>query len=389
MVPRMSLKILHGISSIEAEKGGPSSCVRALCEELAGAACQVTLLSAFYGAAPSEVAACAPAELRLVKGWSVLGRGFAPAMDTWLRRNARRYDLIHSNGMWMPQNMYLRRAAVRAGKPLVISPHGMLSGAALKRSAWKKAVARRLYEDANLRAADLFHVTSMAELQSIRDWGLRQPVAVIPHGVSLTEFTPPQAEAMEERRNVVYLGRLHPHKGLSALLEAWSLLNGESAGWQLVIGGPGPRRYRRKLEGQVAALGLKSSVGLCGPVYGKRKVELLKGAHVLALPSESENFGLVVAEALACGTPVVATRGAPWQDLEERRCGWWVEGGARPLAAALKEAMSLCPAERAEMGRRGRSLVEAKYARGGAAGRMMEVYQWLCGAGPRPRCVAA
>jgi glycosyltransferase involved in cell wall biosynthesis len=105
------------------------------------------------------------------------------------------------------------------------------------------------------------------------------------------------------------------------------------------------------------------------------------------LPSKSENFGMVVAEALAARTPVITTKGAPWQELETHRCGWWIDMGVESLIEALEKAMSHSPVELHEMGRRGRQLVEEKYTWDRVAGQMIEVYEWLLGRGPRPDCV--
>ena len=380
-----ALKILHGIAALDTEKGGPSACVTALCDKLACIADRVTLLSTVCDNRSRVLAPSKAVDLQLVKGYHVLGSDYSPAMRAWLRENGCKYDVMHSNGMWLPPNLYLRKAATEAHKPLIISPHGMLQEAALQRSSWKKRIARRLYEDANLRAAACFHATSPAELQSIRDCGLRQPVAVIPHGVSLDEYAPPSEKRADPTRNVVFLGRLHPHKGLETLLRAWTM---HSPGvWKLLVAGNGPEHYRKKLQAEIEALNLQSSVRLCGPVYGETKSKLLADAQVLVLPSKSENFGLVVAEALACGTPVIATKGAPWRDLVEWRCGWWIDVGVAPLAEALKEAMSLPPEKLGEMGQRGRQLIETKYRWDRAARQMIEVYQWLLDGGDKPKCV--
>ena len=383
----MSPKILHGIAALEVDKGGPSACVTALCEKLACFADSVTLVSVVYSHASRVLAPSQAVRLQLIRGRRMLGWGYSPAMCGWLKENARKYDIIHSNGMWMFPNLYLRRAAVEAHKPFVISPHGMLQRAALQRSFWKKRIARRLYEDTNLYAADCFHATCLAELQSIRDCGLKQPVAVIPHGVNLDEFEPSRPKEESRTRNVVFLGRLHPHKGLETLLLAWDRLKRTSAGWKLLIAGPGREHHRKKLRRDIRVLNLHSTVNLLGAVYGETKSKLLRDAHVLVLPSKSENFGLVVAEALACGTPVITTKGAPWRDLEEWRCGWWVDIGVEPLVKAFEEAMSLPPGKLTEMGQRGRQLVHAKYTWGRAASQMVAVYQWLLGLRAKPQCV--
>ena len=135
--------------------------------------------------------------------------------------------------------------------------------------------------------------------------------------------------------------------------------------------------------------GVESEFSFAGPVQEARKWDFFARADLFVLPSFSENFGLVVGEALAAGVPAITTRGTPWQELVTQRCGWWVDVGVEPLAAALREAVACSDAERAEMGRRGRRLVEEKYAWPAVARQMKAFYEWVLGGGPTPGCVQA
>jgi glycosyltransferase involved in cell wall biosynthesis len=122
-------------------------------------------------------------------------------------------------------------------------------------------------------------------------------------------------------------------------------------------------------------------------VDGQQKWELYRRADLFILPSHSENFGMVVAEALACGLPVITTKGTPWEALTQHRCGWWVDVGVEPLADALRAAMALDDAERCEMGSRGRRLVEHEYTWSIVAKQMVSVYRWVLGQAERPACL--
>jgi glycosyltransferase involved in cell wall biosynthesis len=134
-------------------------------------------------------------------------------------------------------------------------------------------------------------------------------------------------------------------------------------------------------------LNLEKTFELVGPAYGTEKEELFKEADLLVLPTMSENFGMVVPEALARGVPVITTKGAPWEILLETRCGWWVELGVEPLAMAIREATALTDEERLRMGRRGRALVQRDYSWGIIAEKMLTTYRWLLGRADRPAWV--
>jgi glycosyltransferase involved in cell wall biosynthesis len=96
---------------------------------------------------------------------------------------------------------------------------------------------------------------------------------------------------------------------------------------------------------------------------------------------------VVIAEALACGVPVITTKGTPWNELLAHRCGWWVDAGAEPLATAMREAIALTDEQRREMGKRGRCLVEERYSWPKIAVEMKLVYEWVLGGGTKPECV--
>jgi glycosyltransferase involved in cell wall biosynthesis len=169
------------------------------------------------------------------------------------------------------------------------------------------------------------------------------------------------------------------------LLKAWDRVRPD--GWTLKLVGPSENGHRGELERQVRRLELEKVVQFSGPVSDEEKWDVYRCADLFVLPTYSENFGIVVAEALAAGVPVIATTGAPWEDLEISDCGWWVEPTERALTTALKEAFALSPRERAAMGRRGRALVENHYSWQGVARRMIEAYQWTLDGGSRPEFI--
>jgi glycosyltransferase involved in cell wall biosynthesis len=292
--------------------------------------------------------------------------------------------VLHDHGLWLPTNHAVARAGARAGAPRVVSVRGMLSEWALQAGGVKKKVAWWAYQRQDLQRASALHATSEDEVRHIRDAGLRPPVALVPNGVALPATSATHGADGAPRR-ALFLSRLHPVKGLEHLVRAWAQVR--PPGWELVLAGPDDGGHRSVVEALVRELGVADATRFTGPVGDDAKWDLYRSADLFVLPTFSENFGIVVAEALAAGVPVITTTGAPWQELEARDCGWWVEIGVEPLAQALAEATSLAPERRRAMGHRGRALVEERYSWGHVAEQMHAVYAWLLGQGPRPDCV--
>jgi glycosyltransferase involved in cell wall biosynthesis len=174
-------------------------------------------------------------------------------------------------------------------------------------------------------------------------------------------------------------------KGLPLLLQAWAKLC--PRGWRLRVVGPDEQGHLGELRRLAAQLRIEDDVEFEDGVYGEQKWKTLGEASLFVLPSHSENFGVAVAEALACGVPVITTRGTPWEVLTEYQCGWWIPIGVQPLARALQEAISLSDAERLAMGERGRRLVQERFCWPKIGAQMKQVYEWVLGGGPKPDCV--
>jgi glycosyltransferase involved in cell wall biosynthesis len=308
-----------------------------------------------------------------------------PGFREFLSRLCREeeIDLIHNHGCWLPINSAAVSVARRLRLPLVFTPHGMLRRWALRHNRLRKRVAWTLYQARDLRGASLIHVTSVEEGIEVRELGLRNPVAVIPHGVPM----PPLDRSLVRRepRTALFLGRLHPVKGVENLLEAWAAVRPRN--WRLVLAGPDEAGYQKHLEGRRDALRLGDSVEFSGPVSEGRKWTILQSASLFVLPSFTENFGLSAAEAMASALPVITTKGTPWQEIEKEGCGWWVEVGVGPLVAALREATDLVDEARLAMGTRGRALVARKYGWPAVGQRMLRSYEWLLRGGAPPDCL--
>lgn len=327
---------------------------------------------------------------------TAFGQDFASAPGLWrlrlssslaraARNEARAAAVVHVHGLWLMPNVYAGQVAARAGKPLIVSPRGMLSPEALAYSRWQKAVFWRALQGPAYAGAACWHATSELEAEELRAFGIRAPIAVIPNGIDLPSLR--SKERREEGvRTLLYLGRLHPKKGLDRLVEAWSAVAPERPDWRLRIVGPDEGGHRAELEACGASL-RAPRVSFEGPLYGADRDAALGEADLFVLPTRSENFGLTVAEALGAGVPAIVSTGAPWSGLETERCGWWIEQGIPPLIEALRAATAVSDAERAAMGARGREWVARDFAWPGIAEQTIALYRWTMGLDGRPEFV--
>jgi glycosyltransferase involved in cell wall biosynthesis len=296
-------------------------------------------------------------------------------------------DILHNHGVWMMPNIYAGTVARKRRLPLVFSPYGMFSGWALAFSRRRKQVAWWcLGQRRAVAATACFHATAESEAEDIRRLGFRQPIAVIPYGIDLPDLGSTEAPPNRERRTMLFLSRIHPKKGISILLRAWRRLERQFPDWNLVVAGPDERGHLAEVQKLARELDLER-VSFPGPAYAEDKQTLYRRADVFVLPTHSENFGIVIAEALSYGVPVITTTGTPWQELERRDCGWWIELSEQNLAAALKTAINLPDGQRRAMGRRGRWWMEQSFGWPRVAAEMKAVYKWVLGGGRPPACV--
>jgi glycosyltransferase involved in cell wall biosynthesis len=258
----------------------------------------------------------------------------------------------------------------------------MLETVARSSKAAKKRLAWLAYQRKDLARAAAIHATSEAELDSIRQCGLRQPVIVLPNGVAMPPSLPSRPASPPPVRTALFLSRIHPIKGLPLLIEAWHRVR--PAGWRLAIAGNDDGGHRAEVAAMIGKLGLQDVVFLGEAVAETDKWHHYAAADLSILPTRSESFGLAIAEAMLAGLPVITTHGAPWRILETHGIGWWVPVGVEPLARALAAATSMPAAELAAMGRGAAELARREFDWRSIADRFWHAYDWLLDGGPRP-----
>ena len=239
------------------------------------------------------------------------------------------------------------------------------------------------------------HALTTHEARGFRQFGLRNPIAIIPNGVCLDDFQnlPLRAEAegiwpaLSNRKLLLYLARIHPTKGIAALVEAWIRVFQTVTDWHLVVAGDDEIGMQKVLEQRIADAGASASVSFVGPAYGPAKRQLLGAADAFVLPSQTEGMSVSLLEAQAARLPILATTGCNCPDIEQYSLGLLVDGDAKSLETGLQELLQASETDHRNMGERGYSLVSEKYTWSHIAGQAYQLYQWLNGQMPRPEFV--
>ena len=318
--------------------------------------------------------------------------GWSPDLASRLAGELGKGDLVHVHGLWMHPGILGRSLSRRMGCRRVVSPHGMLEPWALRQGSLKKRLAGRLFENKNLQSADCLHALCDAEKLSLREYGLKAPIAVIPNGIDL-----PSSLVRDEARRVwnehphlvgarilLFLSRIHPKKGVPDLLRAWAHAGPRAGDWRLVVVGPDECGHEAELRRMAADLSLTDQVVFAGPAYGDRKSAMLAGADAFVLPSHSEGFSMAVLEAAASGLPVLLTRECHFSELARAGGAVEVPAGVDGIGQGLDKLLAMGPAELAAMGAAGRNLVRKDYTWQAVAVKMKGVYDWLTHGGPPP-----
>lgn len=351
------MKVLHVITSLQ-KAAGTSVFVGELASEMCLQGNNVTI-----GVVDSNSDDVYP----LNKGTSLIGID-----QVW----DKRFDIVHIHALWSPILHRVSKWARRNSMPVVWSPHGMLQKWALKNKWWKKIAALVVYQWRDLAKADLLHATAESEIEDIRRIGLKNSVVLAPLGVRVANGDSIPTENLTGKKTLLFVSRVQKKKGLPVLIEAWAKLpKSLRDDWVVRIVGPDQDNHTSELKAQCNRLGVLEDFSFVGPKYGNDLDAEYRSADLFVLPTHSENFGSVVIEALARSVPVICSQGAPWKELETYKCGWWSRDSVDALQKVLLTAMSLSDSERAEMGERGKKLVEEKYTWDAVCKAMVDGYK--------------
>jgi len=402
------MKVAHVVDSVSRNAGGVFFSVNSLAHALSRREIDVSVHGLRDGSSEADAPAWAPLSLRIHAPMGPRGLGFSPSLTKALL--AGEDDLLHVHGAWQAQSHSVNVWHRRTRRPYLISLHGMLDPWALSRSRGKKWLAALAYERAHLRHAACLHALCGPERDSIRRYGLKQPVCLIPNGVDLPETDAAILNGGKgnEPRTLLFLGRLHPKKGLVNALRAWArvMARAESGAWRFIIAGWDQGGHGEELKSLCRELGLsfsvvpegeaalssiesrEGSVMFHGPVFGEAKEALLRRADAFILPSFSEGLPMAVLEAWAHALPVLMTDFCNLPEGFAAGAALRIGTDAETIAEGLNELFEGSATDQRAMGARGRRLVEERFTWPRVAAEMEEVYRWLVGGGSKPGCVS-
>lgn len=354
------MKVIHFIAGIDKKEGGTSEYMRLLGSELKN---HIEIIVATgISANPIDIAG-----VKIKFFETSVSRWFSMLKEFKLFLLAENPDIVHINGIWSPQNWGFQKVSQELEIKVILSPHGMLEPWILAQNPWKKKLGLFLYQKKAIERALCLHATAQMEADNIRALGFKTPIYIIPNGIDLSDVK--EVKEYYGTKKMVFLSRIHPKKGVELLLKTWR--NSNTNGWILEIAGNGDENYIEQLSQSAQDL---KNVTFVGAKYDEDKWNFLRSADVMILPTYSENFGIVVAEALAVGVPVITTKGTPWEDLEKKQCGWWIDLSVKTIESTLAKVFNSQINSLERMGINGKNLIKEKYNIKAIGKNMVEIY---------------
>ncbi len=362
------MRIIHSIPVLRLDRGGPVRAALDLCQLLTDAGHDVTIWTNDPTDTPPRWDGRHPEHPSVVDlgPLAVRNQLLRPRQLRLVRELIEPIHAVHLHGMWELCNAQIATIARDVGVAYFLSPHGMLDTDCMNHRAWKKRLHMRIIGNAMLRGTRRIHLTARLELeQSQAHFDPRKGV-VIPFPIDARGFEnlPGPAEALARfpqlasaKHRLMFLGRLHPIKGIERLLRAAASIIAEGTDLLVVLTGPGEESYIQELRTLAAELRIAERVLMTGPASGSLKLSLLQSSAAMVLPSYHENQGMVLLEALATGTPIITTNGVKiWQELQASGAAKITDGDPANMAQAAREYL-LDEASRAIAGAKGRDWV--------------------------------
>ena len=391
------MKVLTFITSISLKGGGPSRSVPMLVKGLAEVGVDITLMTYWSDDMNTHALDGTSAKLKILRP------DFSRSqMEEYII--SEKVDVIQLQSMWDLRYHIVAKTARKHRIPYIITPRGMLEPWCLSQKKWKKKLAMALYQMKDIKRSACVFTTAEMEALHVRDLGVDVPMVVIPNGIE-TDGYPCRISKDKVKKQILFLSRIHIKKGIELLIDAFDRIikkNTDMDDWTVAIVGNGEEEYIRELKRKVEGLNLRDKVKILAPVFGDAKVKLYQESSIFCLPSYSENFGMVIAEAMSCGVPCITTNGTPWQLLngevstmganldilgKNRKTGWCIDLNVDNLEKVLLEAMTMKTEALYEMGQKGNLLVQENFNYKSVARKVMQLYSWLLDGGQTPAFV--
>jgi glycosyltransferase involved in cell wall biosynthesis len=328
----MTVKIYHFISEINSKDGGLP---RAVLGILSNEKNQTYLVTSKKNLDFNFLKNNFKGKVYFIDNFSFIYKNFS-LRDLNIHKNDR--PLFHIHGIWKIFNHNICKLAIKNKIPYILQPHGMLEPWSLNQKKLKKKIALLLYQNFDIKNAKCIIATSYLEYKNLKKLNIKNPIAIIPNGIKAATKIK-KIKKNKSFKYVLFLSRIHPKKGIVNLLNAWSKVANNK--WKLKIAGPGDKRHLKHLENLIKSLKIQNSVEYIGEINDKKKYEEYKKSDLFVLPSFSENFGIVVAEALSTGLPVITTKQTPWESLNKNSCGWCIEANERSLTDTLNKVFNM------------------------------------------------
>jgi len=402
------MRIGYITNSVSRKAGGLFSCMVGLSRELSGfKGIDLDVIGFEDDSFATDVGAWGAVDCLVFRPRGFGALPYSRRMKTQVQSGD--YHVLHTHGLWQLTSKYVYETHQARQVPYVVSTHGMLNKRALEVSSWKKKIAERLFETAHLKNASCIHALCESEYRAIREYGLSNPVCIIPNGVDLPEKFEEGRAPSTGCKILLFLGRVNPIKGIAETIRAWASVG--LTDWSFVVAGWDQGNHQSDLMILCDELGVEHKVLdveqlledvegrlqcgrvlFVGAVYGESKNALLSRASAFILPSFSEGIPISVLEAWAYEVPVLMT---PECNLAAGfDCGAAIRIEHRlptdreqSIAGSLRRLRSISQDELAQMGMKGRSLVVEKYTWSVVATQFASVYRWLLGEGGQPDCV--
>lgn len=376
------MNILQTIADFGIKSGGTSTCTYNLISSLNKINCPTKLLTHEVKDPEDKQIGTGEEWIISLQNNQLTSYGYSRNAKYFFEKN-NEFDLLHTNGLWMYCNHITCKTARIKGIPYIISPHGMLYPQALRRSYWKKWFFIQFHFKKDILRATCIHVTCNQEMKYVRQFGYKGPIAVIPNLLELPKECKRQKIA---RHKFGFLGRFHSRKGVEKILYAASLLKNRQDDFDIMLIGKGDSKYENFLKSEIIKLQL-NNVHFLGFIDGQEKNDKLASLSTLFVPSDFENFGMIIPEALSVGTPVMASLGTPWEELNTHNCGWWTECSPENIANIMTEVLDMPIHKLEEMGNNGKGLIEENYNPERVVIKMKQLYEWILNGGNKPEFV--